>query len=248
VERTQAERERLELDFWRTADEERAGARSLVNLVVKLGEAHWLLAGLDRFRDDFQSARSILELGAGQGWASCVVKRMFPHAEVTASDISAEALVAVESWAGVLGARPDHTVACRSAEIPVEDGSVDVVFCFQAAHHFGDQRRTLSEVARVLTQRGTCLYLHEPSSRRYIRGLARRRLKRKRADVSEDVLDYKELETIGRDLGFDVTVQFDPSPINRAPLETVYYIALGAVPPLQRLLPCTADYRFRKPA
>src|SRR5206468_12113366 len=49
----QSAREETELDFWRTCTEERGGARSLTNLVNKLGEARWLLTKLDVYAEDF---------------------------------------------------------------------------------------------------------------------------------------------------------------------------------------------------
>jgi methylase of polypeptide subunit release factors len=35
----------------------------------------------------FQQATRVLELGAGQAWAACIVKQRFPHLHVFASDI-----------------------------------------------------------------------------------------------------------------------------------------------------------------
>jgi SAM-dependent methyltransferase len=45
------------------------------------------------------------------------------------------------------GMRPD--VVCRAEELPFRDASFDVVACRTAAHHFGDVRAALSEMARV---------------------------------------------------------------------------------------------------
>jgi SAM-dependent methyltransferase len=216
--------------------------------VNKLGEARWLLDKLEAYEADFAAARSILELGAGQGWATCIVKRLFPDAKVVASDLSPDALASAETWVEVIGAAPDATVACRSSEIPYGDESFDLVFCFQSAHHFGPLEPTLSEARRLLAPGGVALFLHEPSCQRYVHRLAARRVRARRQAAPEDVLVYTEVERLGREAGFDVRVRFDPTRVNRQPLETVYYAALSAVPSLQGLLPCTADYSFRKPA
>jgi SAM-dependent methyltransferase len=45
------------------------------------------------------------------------------------------------------GMRPD--VVCSAEELPFRDASFDVVACRTAAHHFGDVRAALSEMARV---------------------------------------------------------------------------------------------------
>ena len=51
---------------------------SLENLVNKFCEARIVLEKLGYQREDFAQAKSILEIGAGQGWASCIVKKIFP--------------------------------------------------------------------------------------------------------------------------------------------------------------------------
>ncbi|MDP8911354.1 MAG: methyltransferase domain-containing protein [Actinomycetota bacterium] len=45
------------------------------------------------------------------------------------------------------GMRPD--VICRAEDLPFADGSFDVVACRIAAHHFGDVRAAVAEMARV---------------------------------------------------------------------------------------------------
>jgi SAM-dependent methyltransferase len=45
------------------------------------------------------------------------------------------------------GMRPD--VDARAEELPVEDGSFDVVACRIAPHHFDDIRKAVAEMARV---------------------------------------------------------------------------------------------------
>src|SRR6266542_1241394 len=45
------------------------------------------------------------------------------------------------------GMRPD--VVAHAEDLPFEDGSFDVVTCRIAAHHFGDVRKAVAEMARV---------------------------------------------------------------------------------------------------
>jgi SAM-dependent methyltransferase len=242
------EHEARELAFWRRELGERSGLDGLRALVLKLGEAEWLVPKLARYEDVFANAGTVLELGAGEGWAACAVKRAFPDVHVIASDLSPDAIAAGGRWSEVFGAAPDRTLACPGYDIPLADGSVGLVFAFQAAHHFGAHERTLAEVHRVLRPGGTCLYLHEPSCPPSLHRLARARVNRKRPEVPEDVLVHSRLLELGRAVGFDASVAFDPDPLNRRPGETLYYLALQRLPFLWARLPCTADYRFSKPA
>ncbi len=242
-------REQREREFWATSPDERPGAFSLGLLTHKMGEARVLLEKLDAFRDLFSGARTIVELGAGQGWASCAVAQELGagHA-VFATDVARDAIVSSSRWEPVLGARPDALAVCRSASLPFADGSVDLVFAFAAAHHFATHRTTLEEVARVLRPGGHALYLHEPACRSWIYPLAYRRVMRKRPAVPEDVLRYPEIVRLGAAAGLDVDVRFAPTTTYRGPVETVYYLALSKLTALQRALPCTVDFVFTKPS
>ncbi|HRF58605.1 MAG TPA: class I SAM-dependent methyltransferase [Fimbriimonadaceae bacterium] len=239
-------KEQIEIDFWRDSEAERPEADSLDVLVNKMGEAKTLLAKIRHFQAVFARSQTILELGAGQGWASCVVKRLFPEAKVIATDISEHAVASIGKWERVFEVKVDETFACKSYEIPVEDGSLDLVFCFEAAHHFVKHRATFAELARVLRPGGAVLYLHEPSCKPYIHKRAHRRVNRKRPSVPEDVLIYSRIQELAEAAGFDVTLRFDPTIQNRGGFETFYYLTLQKARFLQKLLPCSMDYLFVK--
>jgi len=238
-----------ELDYWRTSPSERPGVFDPRNLVHKLTEGQALLQALDRHRARFEATRDILELGAGQGWGACLVKSLF-DCRVVASDVSPDAVASVSIWQDVFRVRLDEVLACPSYEVPLEDQSIDLIFTFQAAHHFGAHQRTLTECRRLLRPGGAVLYLHEPTSPRWIYGRAVARVNNKRAsydhDVVEDVLVPSELLRIASELGLAGSVAFTPTLANRRPVEFLYYLALGQLKPLQRVLPCTADFVFRR--
>jgi hypothetical protein len=99
----------------------------------------------------------------------------------------------------------------------------------------------------VLRPGGTALYLHEPACRRWIYPLAYRRVMRKRPVVPEDVLRYPEIVALAREAGLLADVRFAPTTTYRGPVETIYYLGLAKLPPLQRVLPCTVDFVFTKP-
>jgi len=241
-----------ELEHWRESAEERPGAFSATTLVHKLSEGLVLLEAVERRRAWFEQSGSILELGGGQGWASCLVKSMFPGAKVIASDVSADAVASVAEWERVAGVTLDGALACPSFDVPLPDASVDLVFTFQAAHHFGAHRRTLAEAWRLLRPGGALLYLHEPTAPEWIYGRAVARVNRKRSHIGhgvvEDVLVPSRLHGIAREIGFDASVAYTPTLTLRGRVEFLYYLALGKLRPLQRLLPCSADLVFEKPA
>ena len=150
-------------------------------------------------------------------------------------------------WERVLEARVDDIRVCRSYELPFEDSSIDLVYCFQSAHHFVRHRRTLREIHRVLKAGGRALYIHEPVCRAYIHSLAHRRVNRKRPAVPEDVLIYPRIIGLARQAGFKAGIALLPSIQNRGEKETIYYLFLKMIPGLERLVPCTGDFVFEKP-
>lgn len=237
-----AEKERREIDAWKGNSAEHLGS-----IAYKFAESQAFLAKLGAYEAVFRNAGVILEIGGGQGWAAGMVKRLFPEATVYASDLSPHAVAQVPEWERILKVELDRVFACRSYEIPLPDASVDLVFCFEAAHHFVAHRRTLAELFRVLRPDGNALYLREPSCAAFLHGLARRRANAKRPEVPEDVLRTKEMERLGRDIGFAVTLRYDPSTVHRGPMETLYYAALRRAGPLRKVLPCSVDYLFHKP-
>ena len=239
-------RQQAELDFWRNSPHEGPASDSVAQIVHKSVEAAVLMDVLRRYESDFAGARDILELGGGQGWASCIVKRQFPSARVTLSDLSEDAISSVRTWERVYNVRLDGAIACPSYEIPVEDHAFDLVFAFASAHHFAAHRQTFQELRRVLRPGGQALYFYEPSCGPGLYRLAHRRVNRKRPEVPEDVLVHPKLLALAREAGLEAAVEFYPSVLARAPGALFYYTVLAKLPPLQRLLPCTANFRFRK--
>jgi ubiquinone/menaquinone biosynthesis C-methylase UbiE len=238
----------FERRFWENDPFERPGVDSLENLLNKSVDLSTFNDIVSRYAPEFARAASILEVGGGQGWASCVVKRRFPAARVTVSDAVDAAIAGRPIWERVFNTRLDASVAAPAQELPVADESINLLFCFAAAHHFVDHDAALREAYRVLAPNGVCLWLYEPTSPALLHRLAESRVNRKRVDVPEHVLVPEQILAKARAAGFDASVEFSPDGVRRGRLTAIYYAMLQLVPALARVLPCTAHFVFRKAA
>ena len=190
---------------------------------------------------------TIAEIGGGQGWASCILKFIYPEKKIITSDISQYAIESVKYWEKLFGMEINQKIVCKSYKIPLENNSVDMIFCFQSAHHFMRHKETLAEIHRILKKEGCAIYMNEPSCKKFIYKLARKRVNKKGPSVPEDVLIYKNIERFSNEIGFEKTnLFFDPTIINRGPMETIYFYLLRQLPVLQHFLPTSIDYIFIK--
>jgi len=239
------DKENAEILFYRDAEHEKPEADSLPNLLNKMQDCAVFVSVLPKFDDIFRNATDVLEIGGGQGWASCALKKLYPKLRVTLTDISEYAVKSCHKWERVFGTSIDESFACRSYEIPKPDASLDCVFCFSSAHHFVKHSETLKEIKRVLRKGGHCLYLHEVTTSRLMYRWAHARVNR-RGVVPEDVIIHKDLLSAAREMELTATIQFNPTLLKRGPAETLYYFVLGRLGFLQPLLPCSANFRFDK--
>jgi SAM-dependent methyltransferase len=240
--------QKREIEYWRESEHETPDSDSVHNLINKMGDVPVFMEALQPYTSLFEGKDlRILELGGGQGWSACLMKRLFPRAHVTLSDISPYAVQSRPKWENVFQTKIDAAYACLSYLIPEADASLDVVYCFAAAHHFRAHRRTLKELYRVLKPGGTALYLYEPTCRRILHPLAYRRVNRIRPAVEEDVIVWRDLVAIAKEAGLNTRVDFTPSTLRRRPIVAVYYAVLALLPLLGRILPCSANFVFTKP-
>jgi SAM-dependent methyltransferase len=241
-------KERIEIEYWKTGPSEAPESDSIDNVINKITDAPNLLECLDPYDGIFKRAGSILELGAGQGWASCLLKRKYPQARFTVSDISEYAVASVPKWEHIFSVSMDGRFPCKSYAIPAEDASFDCVFAFASAHHFMAHRKSLVEIKRILKPGGHCFYFHEPSCRKWIYPVAFKRVNRLRPEVPEDVIVFPKLLAIAKETGLQAEFRFTPTLNKRQPFEFLYYFALRKIPFFQQLLPCTGTYHFTRPA
>ncbi len=236
----------MEIGFWEESATEGLGIFSINNLLNKMSEAPVFAAELDRFDQDFAPAKVVLELGGGQLWSSCLVKARYPQARVIGSDIGAAAIASAPMWEGIFRVTLDDRFACTSYDIPLDAGTCDVVFAFQAAHHFGDQMRTLAEVTRVLKPGGVLLYLGEPVCSRVTYPIALKRVNAMRPEVREDLLILRDIRRHAEACGLEMSTYPRADIIHPTPKKVLYDAMLNAAPPLRRLLPNAMSLRFLK--
>lgn len=242
--------DRKELVFWSTDRGEGPDADLFENVIYKSRVMIVFRSLLDRLR--IRGGDQVLELGAGHGWASVIVKSRFPGAHVVATDLSPDAIRNSAKYEGLIGAEIDEKWACSATSLPFEDDRFDLVFCFAAFHHFIIGARydaVLRQVHRVLKPGGRLVMLYEPSAPRFIYERARRRTEKKRhsASVDEDVVLLTTLERDAARLGFAMQVEYHPEYAQRVGIaSTIYYAVLSRVPVLQTFLPCTVNVVLTK--
>lgn len=241
-------KQKIEIEFWRDSEHESPEADSIYNIVNKATDAAVFLDCINRHHKELVTNGRVLELGGGQGWASCVYKKLFPNAHVTATDISKYAVMSLPKWERLFEVKIDNSYACTSYEINESDASLDLIFCFAAAHHFLAHKRTLREISRMLKPGGKAIYFNEPATPRYLYTLARWRLERTRPDVPEDMLITSELRKLAQESDLDMYVDYYPSIIKRGPFKAVQAISIvrDSFPFLHPLLPCSANFIFMK--
>jgi SAM-dependent methyltransferase len=240
-----AEQIAAERRFWSTDPFERPGVDSLENFVNKAQDCGIFFSQIGEFRVLFERAKNIVEVGGGQGWASCLVKRMFDGASVHLTDAVDEAVAGHVIWERVFKCTLDGAHAAPAQRLPFADRSVDLIFCFAAAHHFVDHVSALQEVHRVLSQNGACVWLYEPTSPRFFHAAAERRVNRKRPEVAEHVLIPAEIARLATSAGLTSEVSYCTSTAHRGRGATLYYTVLNTLPMLRKVLPCTAHFLLR---
>ena len=247
--------ERKEIRFWAGSADEGPESDLFDGLRVKAPGLKLLPGLLPRL--GARPGQVCLEVGAGQGWASLVLKRAVPGVSVHVSELSAAALLSAAKWEGLMGVRLDGKWACSSRDLPFADGQFDLLFTYEAFHHLGvagDFSAALGEMVRVRKPGGRIVLLREPSAPAYLRRWQRRRVNRMRqvrlhADVDEDVLVLARLERDVRALGLVCDVAFDTDwAFQDVSLAGVLRSALvRACPPLGRLVPCGVHVTIAAP-
>jgi ubiquinone/menaquinone biosynthesis C-methylase UbiE len=111
--------------------------------------ALWMSAVAEQTRES-EPIRRILDLGCGTGRFSGALARHF-RAQVVGLDPSTRMLR--QAVAKAQGPALRYAIA-RGEELPLADGSVDLIFMSMVFHHFADPPRAAAECNRVLRAEG----------------------------------------------------------------------------------------------
>jgi SAM-dependent methyltransferase len=241
-----AEREKIEIEYWRDSPTESPGADSLDNLFNKIGEARIFVAYVRALTHLLAEHGTVLELGAGQGWSSCLYKRHFPQAHIIATDLSPYAIASIDDWHRIFGVDTDRHYACSSYATAEPDGSVDLVYCFAAAHHFTQHAETLAEIRRILKPGGRALYIHEPVCSRLLYRWAYARVNAARHEVPEDLLLPAELTRMAEAAGLETEILRGEPLIGAWAFPSLNYRLQRLAPALATVLPSCATFVFTK--
>jgi SAM-dependent methyltransferase len=168
-----------------------------------IDEAPWLLTHLAVVLQalDLKPGQTVLEFGAGTGWASRFLTQL--GCRVVLLDVSPTALriaQALYARVPVVGDQPaPQFLAFDGRRIDLPDASVDRIMCLHAFHHVPDQAAVLAELGRILRPGGRAAFAEPgPTHSR----AAQSQFEMRSYRVVENDIDVHELWPIARRSGF----------------------------------------------
>lgn len=241
------EKERIEIEFWRDDPAENPREFTRQNLLNKIQEARHLDYKLQKYKHLLKGKTNVLEIGAGQGWASCYMKKYYlPEANFTVSDISTYAIQSLHYWEHIFQVKMLNSLSCPSYDIPLRDQTYDLIFCYAAAHHFVKIEETLVELKRLLTKNGVIIFLYEPTCSKMFYPLHYWYVNYAPHSTPEDVLQPGQIKKIAEKHGLSYQNKYDSrQTIIRSVPVYLYFRILGVLKFLQRIFPSSSDMIFK---
>ena len=241
-------KENIEIQFWKDNEFESSKNFTKENFLNKTRELQHFNYKVEKYWNLISGSKKILEIGAGQGWASCYLKKYFlPNSAFTVSDISKYAIQSLEYWEAVFDVQITHKVAALSYDVPMPDATYDLIFCYAAAHHFVRHSETLDELSRLLSDDGIIIFLYEPVTPKYFYKLFYKYVNSMPHSTPEDVLVPSQFLKLALDKQLSFRVIYDAhQSINRGLLVSSYFGILKIFPFLQPYFPASADLIFKK--
>ena len=142
------------------------------------------------FLDELFTEKDVLELGAGTGLFSRIIKRR-PTSTFIASDLSLKMLEANSELPS------SHKVSAVAEALPFPSSTFDTVAVAQAAHWF-DLIKAPNEIRRIIKDRGTLLIIwnHRDSSHDWVREFDRVVDSYQNRIITEEILKGFEASTL----------------------------------------------------
>ena len=244
------EKERIEIEFWKDSKLENPEQFTRQNFLNKTHQLQTFNKKIQKRLKYIKNKKNVLELGAGQGWASAYLKRwVIKDAKFTVTDISPYAVQSVKYWEELYDIKIDDSLACKSYELPFQDEQFDLVFCYAAAHHFVKLEETLAEVRRVLKPGAACIFFYEPTCSKLFYKLHLKYVYSLDPGTPEDILIPKEIKKLADKLNLDCIHHYDvESQAIRSLVLGLYFKILSVFGFLKKLLPSSSDFIFIKNA
>jgi SAM-dependent methyltransferase len=203
-------------------------------------------------RLELTGTERVLEMGAGHGWASVLLKRAFPDCYVVASDLVPAALQFCVNYEQILGLSIDEKWAFNCRESPFNGNSFDRIFTMAAFHHFGvknDFSGALDEMLRILKPNGKIVLLYEPCAPKYLYKIMYQIVNTRRLEegVDEDILVISRLREYSEKYNCSLSVEYYPAFQDRSGLKAqLYYYVLAKATPLLKAAVCCANITIEK--
>jgi SAM-dependent methyltransferase len=138
------------------------------------------------------AGRQLLDIGAGEGWASLHFASL--GADVTATEVSGAALEVLRNRAAALGLENHiRTVKVENDKLPFEGGTFDIVFSNAVLHHL-DLAVAMTEIHRVLKAGGIAVFMEPLANHPLVRIF--RRLTPRGRTRDERPLSWEDLPRI----------------------------------------------------
>lgn len=133
---------------------------------------------------------TLLDAGCGQGKSFRLLRDAFQPVRLIGLDADPHSLSLAQAEAESENIPAElHNADC--AQIPLPDGSVDILFCHQTFHHLVEQERALAEFWRVLKPGGLLLFAE--STKAYIDTWVIRWFFRHPMEVQKSAEEYLEM-------------------------------------------------------
>ena len=136
----------------------------------------------------------VVDVGCGHGRSLPLLMEAFRPRHLIGIDRERKVLANALPYAAKLG-RAVTLIQADCARIPIQDDSVDLVFCHQTFHHLVDQEQSLREFHRILRPSGLLLFAE--STRAYIESWVIRLLFRHPMHVQRSAGEYLALLRAG---------------------------------------------------
>jgi cyclopropane fatty-acyl-phospholipid synthase-like methyltransferase len=171
---------------------------------------------------DLGSGHRVLDVGCGRGTSSYVMASAFPDAQVTGIDLLPENVAVAHTLYGNTSNLIYREGDAMQLDFP--DRSFDRVLCLEAAFHFPDRARFLSELSRLVGAGGRAVivdFMWKDDAARHVCNAETSRLVRSTWQW-ESFDSVHEYERNARANGFTIEACVDWSAHVTAPLRTIF--------------------------